>query len=288
MSVRILSQALSGRVHYEKKSSSLSIMKKTQDYDSTTDRMKAWKITPTYIKVGCRKYVISAIAVAVLIVLGGLAVPFSVQSRIRGVDPFQITLFTWIVSGFVLVLAKSRYVSNWPWHDFLKGKVVCRSLSDLTDVSSLDTQIILLYLLHKEWRTLLVSNGPYNGLFIRKCDPRTYDKRYVVPQKEGFSIDRPVALSTMYAAGFVMLKVASTDGEDLICLDGRKGGCDYGSHGREANWMTCRNFNDDILESARDSATRMKEREHTVLFLQRMKFRWERALGVYIKETHFG
>ena len=264
------------------------IMKKTQDYDSAMNQMKAWKITPTYIKVDCRKYVISACAVAVLLVLGGLAIPFSVQSRIRGVDPFQITLFTWIASGFVLVLASSRYVSNWPWHDFLKGKVVCRSLSDLTDVSGLGTQIIIQYLLHKEWKTLLVTSGPYNGLFIRKCDPRTYDKRNVVPQTEGFSIDRPVALSTMYAAGFVMLKVASMDGEDLICLDGRKGGWDYGSHGRKANWMTCRNFNEDILESARDSGTSKKKREHKVLFLQRIEFTWERVLGLYTKESHFG
>ena len=264
------------------------IMKKTQDYDSAMNQMKAWKITPTYIKVDCRKYVISACAVAVLLVLGGLAIPFSVQSRIRGVDPFQITLFTWIASGFVLVLAKSRYVSNWPWHDFLKGKVVCRSLSDLTDVSGLDTQIILQYLLHKEWKTLLVTSGPYNGLFIRKCDPRTYDKRNVVPQTEGFSIDRPVALSTMYAVGFVMLKVASMDGEDLICLDGRKGGWDYGSHGRKGNWMTCRNFNEDILESARDSGTTKKKREHKLLFLQRIVFTWERVLGLYTKESHFG
>ena len=257
------------------------IMEKTQDYDSAMDQMKAWKITPTYIKVDCRKYVISACAVAIFLVLGGLAIPFSVQSRIRGVDPFQITLFTWIASGFILVLAKSRYVSNWPWHDFLKGKVVCRSLSDLTDVSGLDTQIILQYVLHKEWKTLLVTSGPYSGLFKRRCDPRTYDKRNVVPQTEGFSIDRPVALSTMYAAGFVMLKVASMDGEDLICLDGRKGGWDYGSHGRKANWMTCRNFNEDILESARDSSTTKRKREHKVLFLQRIEFRWERVLGLY-------
>ena len=264
------------------------IMRKTQDYNSAVKQMKTWKITSTYIKVDCRKYVILACAVAVLLVLGGLSIPFSVQSRIRGVDPFQITLFTWIASGFVLVLAKSRYVSNWPWHDFLKGKVVCRSLSDLTDVSGLDTQMILQYLLHKEWKNLLVTSGPYNGLFRRKCDPRTYDKRYAVPQTEGFSIDRPVALLTMYAAGFVMLKVTSMDGEDLICLDGRKGGWDYGSHGRKGNWMTCRNFNEDILESARDSVATEKKDKHQVLFLKRIEFTWVKMLGLYTKESYFG
>ena len=152
------------------------IMKKTQDYDSAVKQMEAWKITPTYIKVDCCKYVISVYAVPVLLVLGRLAIPVSVQSRIRGVDPFQITFFIWITSGFILVLAKNRYVSNWPWHDFLKGKVVCRSLSDLADVSSVHTQAMLRYLLHKEWKTLLVTCGPYNGLFRRRCDERTYDK----------------------------------------------------------------------------------------------------------------
>ena len=266
----------------------VGISKKTQVYDSAMDLMKDWKITPTYIKVDCRRYVLSMIVIAVLIVLGGLAIPFSVQNRIRGVDPFNNTLFTWLFSVFFLVLAKSRYVSNWPSHDFLKGKMVCRSLSDSADVSGLDAQIIILYLLHKEWKTLLVTSGPYNGLFRRKCDPRTYDKKHVVLQTEEFSIDRPVALSTMYAAGFVILKVTTMEGEDLVCLDGRKGGWDYGNYGRKGNWMTCRNFNEDILEGIRDNVTANKEPGPKVLFLQRIEFSWNRVIGVYIKESHFG
>ena len=35
-----------------------------------------------------------------------------------------------------------------------------------------------------------------------------------------------------------------------------------------------------------DSATKKKEREHNVLFLQTIEFRWERVLRVYTKETY--
>lgn len=213
-----------------------------KDYSSASKQMKAWKIAPTYIKVSCRAYVITMMAVAVVLVLGGLAVPFTVQARIDGVDPFQITLFTWIVAGFVLVVAKSRYVNLWPWHDFLKGKVVCTSLSDLSDVSGLNTQIILRYLLQHEYKTWLVTSGPYNGMFCRRCDPRVQEKRFAVSQKIGFSIDRPVALQTLFASGFVILKLASSGGEDLICLDGRKGAWDKATYKRQARWMTCRDF----------------------------------------------
>ena len=80
-------------------------------------------------------------------------------------------------------------------------------------------------------------------------------------QKDGFSIDRPVALRTLFAAGFVMLKVASSSGEELICLDGRKGAWDEAFHNRSANWMTCRDFNADLLENVRDADLEIEERE---------------------------
>lgn len=260
------------------------------DYRAALREMRSWHVAPTHIKVNCQVYVASIITVAIVLVLGGLAIPFTVGGRIKDVDPFQITLFAWIVSGFILVFAKSRYVGTWPWHDFLKGNVVCKSLSDLSDVAHLDPQIILRYLLENEYKTWLVTSGPYNGMFDRRCDSRYKDERFHVAQTDGFSIDKPVALRTMVAAGFVILKVAGSDGENLICLDGRKGAFsrDAANKGRRADWMTCRNFNTDLLEDTRNMDGNEKEPKHQVLFLQRLKFQWERVLGIYIKESLFG
>jgi hypothetical protein len=39
-----------------------------------------------------------------------------------------------------------RYVAEWPWDDFLQGKFVCRSITELADVAGAHRQMILLYL----------------------------------------------------------------------------------------------------------------------------------------------
>lgn len=36
-----------------------------------------------------------------------------------------------------------------------------------------------------------------------------------------------------------------------------------------------------------DSAKKKKDREHKVVFLQKTKFRWEKVLRVYTRETKF-
>ncbi len=113
--------------------------------------------------------------------------------------------------------AKSRYVNEWPWHDSLRGQVVCRSVRDVKDVTGMNAQMILMYdstiyLLHNEWKTPLITRGPHNGIFQRAAT-----------EEDGFSIDEPVHLSTMLASGFVVLKVPNEKGEHLIFIDVRKG-----------------------------------------------------------------
>src|ERR1700722_11857733 len=94
-------------------------------------KMDQWIISEDAVIINCRLYVITIIAIAIVIILGGMAIPFVVKNKIEGVDPFQITTYCWFLAGFITILAKSRYVSEWPWHDFLRGRVVCQSISDV-------------------------------------------------------------------------------------------------------------------------------------------------------------
>ncbi|KAK7935974.1 hypothetical protein PG985_001469 [Apiospora marii] len=254
------------------------------EYDDAARQMRQWKISPAHITVNCKWYVLLVTAIALALVLGALAIPFTLGERVAGVDPFQFTLFSWACAGFIFVLGNSRYVTNWPWHDFIKRRVVCRSLSDLSDVSGIHPQLILLYLLHNEWRTILVTSGPYNGMFKRRCDPREGKAMY----DDGFSINIPVSLFTMFASGFVILKVANRSGDALICIDGRKGGWDAAHQNQKGNWLTCRDFNEDYLERARNSGLEKKDLSKKILALERIEFSWDRVLGVYIQDSNFG
>ena len=75
--------------------------------------MKKWVIAETSINVRCQGYIASVLAVCIIIVGGGLDLPFTVGTRIAGVDPFQFATFAWLVVGFILVVAKNRHVSEW-------------------------------------------------------------------------------------------------------------------------------------------------------------------------------
>lgn len=257
--------------------------------------MSNWEISASSITVKCRTYVVFMQIMIMVIILGSIALPFTVRDRIKGVDPFQITTFSWLLSGALLVIAKSRYVSSWPWHDFLRGVVVCSTVSDLSDVSGVDAQVILLFLLHNEWNTLLVSDGPYNGMFQRKTDPRSISetknkekRNEILTYRQGFSIDVPVNLTTMHGSGLVVLKAMNNSGEHLVCIDGRKGGMDGATQGERKFWMTCPGFNRDDLENYYDSGISDYDISKKVHMLQRESLSWTKILGVYVKDSKFG
>jgi hypothetical protein len=253
--------------------------------------MNSWIISEDSILVLCRSYVAFVIACALTIVCGCMAVPFAVGSKIRGVDPFQIATFGWIIAGFVVVLAKSRYVTDWPWHHFLRGRVICRSINDVHKVTGIDVQMIIMYLLHDEYTSILRTRGPFNGMFGRKAEGT-----------DGFSIDVPVQLSTMLASGFIVLKVVNETGEHLICEDIRKGApsqvigrevkgefltyLDIGKDALEEN----SNDDDEEVERESDSSITSKPeaKVEKVLHLTVREFRFRKVLGLYVRDSKFG
>ena len=168
-----------------------------REYKNRKAEIKSWTVTEDSVRVRTTKYSSIVLTVAILILGGSLAVPFLVGQRIPGVDPFQFVTFGWLLAGAFLVGAKSRYVENWPWHDFLRGQMVCRSVSELAVASRVKKQAVLLYLLHQEFRNPLVFRGPYHGVFRQRAKFGSH----------GFNIDVPVGHATVLAAGFIVLEV---------------------------------------------------------------------------------
>jgi hypothetical protein len=266
-----------------------------EQYAKHKREMDTWVISEDSIMVRCRRYVVTVICIAVLIVCGGMAVPFIVGDQIRGVDPFQITTFSWIIAGFVVVFAKSRYVSEWPWHHFIRGEVVCRGVKDINDVTGIDPQTVIMNLLHEEQNSILITRGPYNGIFGRKT----------TETGNGFSIDFPVQLSTMLASGFIVLKVVNELGEHLICEDVRKGATARSISGaQDYEYISYMDIGKDALGDELDGMDGMDGMDgidekhsmgktaeaapHKVLRLSMKKFFWKKIAGLYIRDSKFG
>ncbi|KAF6835378.1 hypothetical protein CMUS01_05791 [Colletotrichum musicola] len=198
-----------------------------------------------------------------VLVVGGILAGILLGERLAGVDPFNITTFAWVLAGFIILLAKSLYVGEWPWRDFLRGRVPCRSVSELERVTGVDAQDIMEYLLAKESYTILDTKGPFNRLFMRRYD-------------DGFSIDVKMELRTLVASGIIVVKVATHMGPALVCLDIRRGVDGrsiiphYHSAEKDERILGCFEF-PDTLE---------KDEEIPLQELPR-GMAWTRILGVY-------
>jgi hypothetical protein len=174
-----------------------------------------WDIEEMAVRVKCGKYVYLVLGIAGFLVAGGLAAAFTIGDRVEGVDPFNIASFSWLLAGFIILIAKSIRVTEWPWRDFLLGRVTCRSLSELRAVTSANEQDLILYLLTKEPESVLITRGPYNRLFTRKEEQAPAG---------GFSIDIKPEVRTLIAAGLIFVVVALRHGGTaLVGLDLRRG-----------------------------------------------------------------
>jgi len=182
-------------------------IKVLRDYQSKTGEIKTWTVTEDSVRVRTAKYSYIVLTVALGIIGGSLTVPFVVKKGLpEQIDPFQFVTFGWLVAGAFLVLAKSRYVENWPWHDFLRGQMVCRSVSELAVASRVKEQAVILYLLHHEFRNPLVFGGPYPGVFRQRT----------ATGARGFDINVPTGHATVLAAGFIVHQFRAKDAEEHI------------------------------------------------------------------------
>lgn len=187
-----------------------------QDYNNRLEEIRSWTVTQDAVLVRTRVYSFGALAIAFSVIAGCIPLPFVIGDGLPGVDPFQIVTFSWLLAGAFLVGAKSRYVESWPWHDFLRGQVVCRSVSELAVASRVPEQAVLLYLLHNEFRHALLLAGPYNGVF-----------KQINTSDGGFKVDKQTCHATVQAAGFIVLEILAVEAgswERYTVLQDTRGG----------------------------------------------------------------
>ena len=242
-----------------------NIKKRGTEIAEAKKEMSEWIFDEKGVIVACGWYVWTLMAACTALVLGGVAIGFTVHNRVPGVDPFNITTYCWVLAAFVVLVFKSLRVETWPWRLFLLRKVYCRSLSELHAVTRINEQLILAKLLHDESTTILQTRGPYNCAFNRKAD-------------DGFSIDRPLSTWTMLQSGLIMVQVQSPRGLALVCLDARRGrGSASVCHDQVISdsvktYIVC----DSLPEGSSD-----EEDIHQPLRLKRAGFAWHRVMGLY-------
>ncbi|PSN66515.1 hypothetical protein BS50DRAFT_589242 [Corynespora cassiicola Philippines] len=185
--------------------------KRSKEFDVQLNKMWNWQIDENSIVVRCRWFAWPVLGLAALFVVRGAIIPFTGRVHLSGVDPSNLSSYIWLSVAFVLIIIQSMYVPHWTWHDFLRARVRCHSLSELASVTNVDPQVILYKLLIDERRNILNTRGPYNSMFTRS-------------HEGGFAIDVPTLTSTLYASGFVLFICLGTVGQQLICQDARPGG----------------------------------------------------------------
>ena len=244
------------------------------DYKKGESEQESWAICENSVRVKTTKYSTVVLIVAIVIILGSLCVPFLVGNKIKGVDPFQFVTFAWLLAGAFLVGAKSRYVEEWPWHDFLRGQIICRSVSELAHASRLKEQTILLYLLQNEFKKPLTFRGAFVGPFSQRSR--------VESGKDAFNIDVALDHAAALAAGFIVLKVWDKKGSHLLLHDSRRDenyDADLVYKGFESNQA-----NDGENRGSRE---RQGRQGSEILKLEREHFDYQ-VLGQYVKDCQFG
>ncbi|TDZ60883.1 hypothetical protein CTRI78_v004632 [Colletotrichum trifolii] len=225
---------------------------------SLKTKIGSWRFEPDSITIDCPVYVGRVFGSTVLLVTGGFLCAFLVGERVPGVDPFNFTMFSWIVAGFVLLAAKTYLVSDWTWRDFLLLRVTCRTVQEVATVARMDPQEILTVLLSSEFTSPMDTCGPYQGVFGRG------------PVRGGFAIDVKTDYKTLLNAGILLFKVSTLEGPAVFLLrlvPGQPAQSLIGSRGKSFEAKVC-------LDPPRSNA------ELDASFSQK-DISWLKALGIY-------
>ncbi|KAL6699994.1 hypothetical protein J3F84DRAFT_404920 [Trichoderma pleuroticola] len=168
------------------------------------EQAEKWTIDEKSIVIDHTWYSLASLSACALLIAGGMAL-VAIQDKAPGVDPSSLTALAWAASGFLMVYLKSRKVQDWPWRDFLRGNIVCRSISEVNSVTGMDPQTLMAILLRLESRVILKTCGPFNTLFSKKAE-------------DGFSIDVPPLTNTVIDGGYIFIRVDSMSGPALVSL----------------------------------------------------------------------
>lgn len=238
----------------------------SNQYSKWRATMDKWDYDTGCIIIPCKQYVLTILAAWVIVVVGGLVLLFVLRLRAVGFDPSNILIFLWTIASFAIVLAKSWYVNEWSWNQFIQCQMPCRGVQELSRASKVPQQVLLLHLYRtacsRASRTKLRTRGPYNGIFpMRGRD-----------QAHGFAIDCAFTMETLLASGLLVLKVNGFDGVSLVCIGGR-GGLESGGwqFGCQSKRLICR-------LGQQNEASKSEDME---LFFKEENFTWQVGDGLY-------
>ncbi|KAI0968814.1 hypothetical protein F4678DRAFT_474217 [Xylaria arbuscula] len=244
-----------------------SVRDRHMELEIIVKQMDGWVFQEKGVRVQCRKYIFTWMCICTLLVLGGIAVGATIGERITGVDPFNITAYSWVLAAFLLLVSKSIRVEKWTWNDYLHGRVFCKSVLELSRVTGIDEQFILAKLLQDEKHSFLQTRGPYNTVFERKSG-------------DGFSIDAPLGMWAMLLSGLIMVETESIRGRSLVCLDLRRGTemaivskLGERSSEKDERYIHCLRLLGETGETGDDVTKRIR--------LTRGRTLWLRAVGLY-------
>ncbi|KAL4735665.1 hypothetical protein BDV11DRAFT_195459 [Aspergillus similis] len=235
------------------------------------DQFERWTIDEKSITIPYRGYCYGSLGVCATLVTGGLAIGLTVERRINGVDPFNISIFCWTLAAFLALLLRSIRVENWPWRDFLRGRVVCRSVSEVRDVAGIDPQLLLSILLILEIQMMLSKRGRFCVPFTRKED-------------NGFLIDIPITTKAMNDGGCFLAKVVTDTGPALVCVR-----APWGLPYKKVEPYESINRGEEANCSSLEDAWKWGkgEKEHPLYQLSTNSLSWARVVGLFNKDAYF-
>ena len=228
--------------------------------------MDTWEVDPGCIMIPCKGYVLTIMAAWVIVLVAGIVLLLVLRLRALGFDPSNILILVWTVASFAIVLAKSWFVENWTWNQFIQCQMPCRGVQELSRATGIPSQVLLLHLYRttcsRASRTKLKTRGPYNGIFPIRGRDGTH----------GFAIDCAFKMETLVACGLLVLKVNGYDGTRLVCIGGRRELESAGwQSGAPSRGLVCR-----LPQQPEFSKT-----EEPELFFKEDYFVWQEGEGLY-------
>ena len=228
--------------------------------------MDTWEVDPGCIMIPCKRYVLTIMATWVIALLAGIVMLLILRLRAVGFDPSNILILLWTVASFAIILAKSWFVEDWTWNQFIQCQMPCRGVQELSRATGVPSQVLLLHLYRttcsRASRTKLKTRGPYNGIFPMRGRDATH----------GFAIDCAFKMETLVACGLLVLKVNGYDGIRLVCIGGRRELESAGwQSGAPSIGLVCR------LPQQHD----FSKTEEPELFFKEDYFVWQEGDGLY-------
>ncbi|RTE84434.1 hypothetical protein BHE90_001013 [Fusarium euwallaceae] len=234
------------------------------------EKAEKWTIDEKAIIIQHTWYSMISLGVCALLIAGGVAL-IAVEDMAEGVDPSNLTALAWAAAGFIMIFFKSRRVQDWPWRDFLRGRIVCRSITEVESVTGMDPQVLIAILLRLETRMFLKTRGPFNTLFSRKAE-------------DGFSIDVPLLTSTVIDGGYIFVRVDSMSGPALVALGAKS----YGHYESISPKGTSSNKQMFTCRDVSDSGRYLLNGESLALYpIVTNDLQWYRVRGVFATRACF-